>query len=109
AAAARKRLTELGYRNITFKLGDGSEGWREFAPFDRIMVTAGPAAVPQELIDQLASSGVMIIPVGSAGEQQLLRLRKDAGEIRQEVLGGVRFVEFKGKYGWHQPDQGVKQ
>lgn len=99
--AARKRLEALGYNNITFKIGDGSEGWKEYAPFDRIMVTAGALEIPCELEEQLAEDGVMIIPVGPPGEQQLLCIRKDEnGAISEEILGYVRFVEFKGKYGY---------
>lgn len=98
---ARERLIKLGYDNITFRIGDGSEGWAEEAPFDRIIVTAGALILPPELVNQLADDGVMVIPVGEPGNQQLVRLRKDRnGRITEEVLGQVRFVEFKGKYGW---------
>ncbi|MGE5453639.1 MAG: protein-L-isoaspartate(D-aspartate) O-methyltransferase [Methylocystaceae bacterium] len=100
---AQQRLDKLGYHNITFRIGDGSEGWPEHASFDRIIATAGALTVPQELIEQLAIGGIMIIPIGSLGEQQLLRIKKgESGEISQEILGDVRFVEFKGKYGWEQ-------
>lgn len=99
--AAQKRLTKLGYGNITFRIDDGSEGWAGEAPFDRIIATAGALRLPDELVKQLAPDGIMVIPVGFPGQQQLLRLTKNSnGEVAEEILGHVRFVEFKGKYGW---------
>jgi protein-L-isoaspartate(D-aspartate) O-methyltransferase len=99
---ARKRLETLGYTNIVYKIGDGSEGWKENAPFDRIMVTAAAAKIPNELIDQLALGGKMIIPVGQPELQELkLVFKEDDGQVRQQTVDLVRFVEMKGKYGWH--------
>ena len=96
---AKERLKEAGFVNIHFKLSDGSTGWEEHAPYDRIMVTAAAAQIPQELIDQLATGGKMIIPVGTPFLQELLLLEKDeAGEFHTEVLDDVRFVPLKGKY-----------
>lgn len=100
--AAEKRLAGLGYGNVKFKIGDGSEGWEEFAPFDRIVATAGVRIVPHELKMQLAPDGKMLIPVGEKETQELLLFSKDkAGKLNEESLGKVQFVEFKGKYGWH--------
>ena len=90
---ADRRFAEIGLSNITTRIGDGMKGWPEQAPFDRIMVTAAGAMIPQALIDQLSPDGIMIAPVGrSAGEQALFRLRRTAeGDTREELIG-VRFV-----------------
>ncbi|KAF5088411.1 protein-L-isoaspartate(D-aspartate) O-methyltransferase [Acetobacterium wieringae] len=98
---AQKRLNNLGYKNIVYKIGDGSEGWAEFAPFNRIIVTAAAERIPKELIDQLARGGKMIIPVGPPELQELkLICKDDDGQLRQQTVDLVRFVEMKGKYGW---------
>lgn len=98
---AQKRLSELGYTNIDFKVGNGSEGWTEFSPYDRIIVTAAASTVPKALIEQLKPDGKMIIPVGEREIQKLLLIRKDSkGNISMESLGKVVFVELKGDYGW---------
>ncbi len=91
-AQAQSLLRErLGYRNIFFKLGRGQEGWPEFAPYDRIVVTAAPAEFPQGLLGQLAEGGIAVSPVGSY-EQRLVRFRKRNGTIYAEDLIGVIFV-----------------
>ena len=96
---AKERLKEAGFTNIHFKLDDGSTGWEEHAPYDRIMVTAAAAQVPRELMDQLAVGGKMIIPVGTPLLQELLLLEKDEnGKIHSAVLNEVRFVPLRGKY-----------
>lgn len=96
---AIERLKIAGFTNIHFKLDDGSTGWAEHAPYDRIMVTAAAAQVPRELMDQLATGGKMIIPVGTPLLQELLLLEKDGeGKIDTTVLNEVRFVPLKGKY-----------
>jgi protein-L-isoaspartate(D-aspartate) O-methyltransferase len=96
---AKEKLNETGFVNIHFKLDDGSTGWEENAPYDRIMVTAAAAQTPRELIDQLAIGGKMIIPVGTPYLQELLLIEKNEdGETRMEVLNKVRFVPLKGKY-----------
>lgn len=101
ADKARERLSLLGYNNIFFKVGDGSEGWAEYAPYDRIIVTAGAGNFPSELIDQLKAGGKMIIPLGDDNYQELLCIEKDLdGNLHKKSLGLVTFVEFKGKYGW---------
>lgn len=95
---AMKRLGEAGYSNIDYKLGDGSLGWAEHAPYDRIMVTAAAKTMPEALIEQLAPKGKMVIPVGE-GVQELLLVEKDKdGVISQESLGYVRFVDLIGDY-----------
>ena len=101
AEKAREKLTQLGYSNIAYKIGDGSQGWIENAPYDRIIVTAAAQEIPPELIKQLKPGGKMVIPVGPRGMQELLLITKDqAGEINRQSVGEVRFVEMKGKYGW---------
>ncbi len=98
---ARRTLDALGYRNVLVRLGDGTLGWSEHAPYDRIMVTAGAPAVPQPLIDQLVDGGQLVIPVGSEMLQQLTRItRLPDGAVREEPLGGCVFVKLLGKHGW---------
>lgn len=98
---AEDRLTELGFTNIHYKIGDGSLGWPQEAPFDRIMVTAAAGRKPEQLLAQLALGGRMVIPVGPRYMQDLLVLSKDdKGRIRERKLGSVRFVEMVGPYGW---------
>jgi len=92
AAGARAVLEgQLGYRNVFFRIGRGQEGWPEFAPFDRILLTAAPAEFPPELFAQLAEGGIAIAPVGG-GDQRLVRYRKQGGTIHSEDLIGVIFV-----------------
>lgn len=96
---AKERLDESGFSNISFKLDDGSMGWEENAPYDRIMVTAAASAIPEELLNQLAFGGKMIIPVGSSFSQELKLIEKDEnGKIQSTVLNHVRFVPLEGKY-----------
>ncbi|NCB72548.1 MAG: protein-L-isoaspartate(D-aspartate) O-methyltransferase [Clostridia bacterium] len=96
---AKERLHGLGYHNIHYKVGDGSIGWAEHAPYDRIMVTAAPKRMPLPLIEQLAPGGIMIIPVGPLGWQELMQVTKDLeGNVEQQKLLDVAFVELVGKY-----------
>jgi len=96
---AKERLAEAGFANIHFKLDDGSFGWEEFAPYDRIMVTAAASAVPVELVEQLKNNGKMLIPVGTSAMQELKLIQKDEdGQVTSTVLNYVRFVPLKGKY-----------
>ena len=88
---AKSRLEGLGCTNVHFRIGDGSQGWPEAGPFDAIMVTAAPAAVPGVLEGQLADSGRMIIPVGEYS-QSLFLVRREGGTFRRRELIGVRFV-----------------
>lgn len=103
---AKKRLEALGFRNIAYKAGDGSLGWPEHSPYDRIMVTAAAGTLPEELLGQLAPGGRMVIPVGPRDVQELVLVTKDEqGHIRKETAGMVRFVELKGRYGWTKTDE----
>jgi protein-L-isoaspartate(D-aspartate) O-methyltransferase len=90
---AEKRFAELKIHNVTTRFGDGSRGWPEQAPFDRIMITAAAPAIPPVLVDSLAEGGVLVAPVGEERRgQQLLRLRRRDGAVVTEDLGPVRFV-----------------
>jgi protein-L-isoaspartate(D-aspartate) O-methyltransferase len=97
---ARKLLSQLKYDNILFKVSDGTLGWKEYAPFDAIMVTAGAPDVTKPLIDQLADNGRMIIPVGDRYSQELLKVIKKGKKVEQKSLGGCRFVNLIGAHGW---------
>lgn len=98
---AKKRLEALNFSNICYKVGDGSKGWQEYAPYDRIMVTAAARVLPDELVNQLATGGRMVIPVGPPDLQKLqLIMKTEDGGIQVETIGMVRFVELKGQYGW---------
>ena len=90
---AERRLAKLGLVNVTMVAGDGSLGWPEQAPFERIMVTAAAADIPEILLGQLARGGIMIVPVGlDENDQRLLRVRRTDGGIETEDLGPTRFV-----------------
>jgi protein-L-isoaspartate(D-aspartate) O-methyltransferase len=91
---ARERLTRLGYGNIHVRIGDGYKGWPEQAPFDRIILTAAPPEIPRALLDQLASGGRLIAPVGpNSGAQEIIVADKDAaGKIHLQTDLPVRFV-----------------
>lgn len=93
-ATAEQRFLQLRLTNIVTKRGDGAKGWKEVAPFERIIVTAAASDIPSALIEQLSAGGIMIIPVGeNIAEQKLLRIRKDdTGKITAESLLDVRFV-----------------
>ncbi|MFZ7127069.1 MAG: protein-L-isoaspartate(D-aspartate) O-methyltransferase [Desulfobacterales bacterium] len=99
---ARKRFDELRYHNIVARYGDGTKGWKEHAPYDAIIVTAGAPAVQKELVGQLAVGGRMVIPVGGQYTQDLIRITKDASGIRQVNLGGCRFVKLIGENAWQE-------
>jgi len=88
---AQEILKRLGYSNIFFKIGDGTSGWKEYAPYDAIIVTAAPASVPQALEDQLTINGKMIIPVGYEFQELVLVIR-EKGKIQKRNLLPVRFV-----------------
>jgi protein-L-isoaspartate(D-aspartate) O-methyltransferase len=100
AMKARKVLDQLRLYNVSIKVGDGSEGWEEYAPYNAIIVTAGAPEVPKPLKEQLADGGRLIIPVGDRFSQVLYKIVKRGNEFLQEDLGGCRFVDLVGKYGW---------
>jgi len=101
AALARGRMERLGYANVSIRTGDGTEGWPEQAPFDAILVAAGGPIVPPPLRDQLAIGGRLVIPVGDASEQQLVRVTRTGDEtFDTRKLEAVRFVPLIGAHGW---------
>ncbi len=97
---AKETLRKLGYNNITVVMADGSIGYREYEPYDRIIVTAASPSVPNELIDQLTDEGKIVIPVGGMYTQQLVALKKERDKTIKTESVGVRFVPLLGKKGW---------
>lgn len=97
ADAAAKRLAELGYTQVKVKQGDGYYGWKEYAPFDAIIVTAAPDHLPAPLVAQLVEGGRLVVPIGPPGGwQDLWKFILRNGEIQAYNLGGVAFVPFTG-------------
>lgn len=99
---ARKVLYKLQYANIKLKIGDGTLGWKEESPFDRIIVTAGAPVVPETLVGQLASGGRLVIPVGGEAVQQLEVIDKADSGINKRTMSACRFVKLVGKEGWRE-------
>jgi protein-L-isoaspartate(D-aspartate) O-methyltransferase len=105
AGRARKILDCLNAFNVAIRVGDGTYGWKEEAPFDAILVTAGAPRVPSILVEQLNVGGRLVIPVGSRSTQVLLkvtRLSESIHDVKKEDLGGCRFVDLIGEHGWEQ-------
>ncbi|MBF0357473.1 MAG: protein-L-isoaspartate(D-aspartate) O-methyltransferase [Magnetococcales bacterium] len=101
AEKARRKLRNLNIHNVIYRTGDGTLGWPEPRLFDRILVTAGAPVVPENLIDQLAVDGFLLIPEGGAESQELVRLIKQKdGSIKREILELCRFVPLVGAKGW---------
>ena len=100
--SAEERLKKLGFKNIEFHLAGEELGWKEGAPYDGIIVTAGAPKIPESLKDQLKDGGRMVIPVGSRYEQRLLKVRKVKSDYIVEDLGGCRFVPLIGKEAWEE-------
>lgn len=97
---AQQILEQLGFRNIIYKVGDGSLGWESWAPYDRIIVTAGAPVVSDKLKLQLADGGRMLIPTGGRDYQKLLCVDRIGNEFRETDMGDCRFVPLLGKEGW---------
>jgi protein-L-isoaspartate(D-aspartate) O-methyltransferase len=100
AGAARRLLDQLAYYNVAIRVGDGTLGWAEEAPFDAIVVTAGTPQVPRPLVAHLRSGGRLVFPIGEEELQTLVRIRKDESGLREEYFGDCRFVKLVGRYGW---------
>jgi protein-L-isoaspartate(D-aspartate) O-methyltransferase len=99
--SAAALLRKLDYQRVRLKLGDGTLGWPEQAPFERIMVTAGGRDIPEPLLEQLADPGILVMPAGSRKRlQQLVTLRKENGRLIRENKGSVSFVDLVGRHGW---------
>ncbi len=98
---ARKALDALGIRNAALLVGDGSIGWRKFAPYDLVTVSAASPDIPQALLDQMGEGGKMLIPVGTKEEQELVLVRREGNEyLRESVRDRCTFVPLIGRQGW---------
>ncbi len=102
ANRARRILYELHYYNVEIGITDGTQGWKEKAPFQAITVTAGSPDVPQPLLDQLAMGGRLVVPVGDAFSQTLVRVIRTKKGFKREDMGGCHFVRLIGEYGWQE-------
>jgi protein-L-isoaspartate(D-aspartate) O-methyltransferase len=100
AALARARLQALGASNVSFRTGDGTLGWPEAAPFDRIVVSAGGPKVPETLLEQLAHGGLLVMPVGPHGRQDLVAVEKTEKGLATTSAGECTFVRLIGEEGW---------
>jgi len=106
ATRARGVIEELGYSNVAIRVGDGTIGWKEFEPYDRIIVTAGAPDVPPSLVEQLADPGVMVVPVGGHGLQELRIIEKRGRGVVTRDAGGCVFVPLVGREGWGKEARG---
>ncbi|UCF32966.1 MAG: protein-L-isoaspartate(D-aspartate) O-methyltransferase [Phycisphaerales bacterium] len=100
AVEAKERLMEMGYENIAYHVGDGSAGWPEYAPYDRIMVTAGTPDVPAPLVDQLVDGGILVAPVGGEREQTIVRVTRTGDKTKEKYMLACRFVKLIGDHAW---------
>jgi protein-L-isoaspartate(D-aspartate) O-methyltransferase len=100
AETARKNLERAGFPGAHFKVDDGTLGWPEEAPFDRVIVTAGAPSLPIALLQQLREGGSMVIPVGNESEQELLLVRREGGLVKKKRICACVFVKLLGKEGW---------
>jgi protein-L-isoaspartate(D-aspartate) O-methyltransferase len=97
---ARDNIHRAGVNNVSILLGDGTIGWREYAPYDAILVSAGAPSIPQPLLDQLAEGGRLLIPVGDRDEQKLILAERRNGQVEVRDGAPVRFVPLLGSHGW---------
>lgn len=102
AMRAKRILEELGHKNIFTKVGDGTTGWQEYAPYDGILVTAATPQIPPPLIEQLKEGGTIVAPIGDRLTQILTKIKKISGKLHQEELFSCMFVPLIGTYGWHE-------
>ncbi|MDB4891618.1 MAG: pcm [Gemmatimonadetes bacterium] len=100
--SARDAINRAGATNVSMLLGDGTVGWREYAPYDAILVSAGGPSVPPALVEQLAEGGRMLVPVGSKEEQTLKLVTRRGTNIETRDVAPVRFVPLYGTQGWEQ-------
>jgi protein-L-isoaspartate(D-aspartate) O-methyltransferase len=98
--SAKRVLNQMGANNVSYMLGDGTLGWRQFAPFDAILVGAAAPSVPETYIEQLADNGRLLIPLGNRDEQVLHPFTKKNGNLEREDIAPVRFVPLVGKHSW---------
>jgi protein-L-isoaspartate(D-aspartate) O-methyltransferase len=97
---AREAIRSAGAPNVSLLSGDGTLGWREYAPYDAILVTAGSPDVPEPLVEQLQEGGRLLIPIGDRDEQTLALFTLRGGKLGRRDIGAARFVPLIGKYGW---------
>jgi protein-L-isoaspartate(D-aspartate) O-methyltransferase len=97
---AREAIRQIGARNISFLLGDGTLGWRQYAPYDAILVGAGAPEVPSTYQEQLTEGGRILIPLGDREEQTLYMFTRRGDKLEQVEIAPVRFVPLVGKYSW---------
>jgi protein-L-isoaspartate(D-aspartate) O-methyltransferase len=102
AQSARAALATSGIRNVTVLVGDGTLGWRPFGPYDAILVSAASPEIPAPLVEQLASGGRMVIPLGDRLSQTLTLVERQGDEIRSQTIADVRFVPLVGEFGFRQ-------
>ncbi|HIP95704.1 MAG TPA: protein-L-isoaspartate(D-aspartate) O-methyltransferase [Anaerolineae bacterium] len=100
ARNAEEVLCQLGYTNVHVRVGDGTLGWPEHAPYEAIIVTAASPEIPSPLLDQLADGGRLVVPVGPRWTQTLVRVRREGDRFRKEYLTSVAFVPLVGEHGW---------
>jgi len=100
ASHAEERLHAIGYKNIHIRVDDGTLGWLEESPFDRIIITAGAPKIPDPMIGQLSENGILLAPVGDRFSQQLVKMQKIKGTITEEFHTFCVFVPLIGKHGW---------
>ena len=100
ADSASDTLKKLGYSNVKIFVGDGTEGLKEYSPYDRIIVTAGATDIPPALIEQLKDGGMLVIPIGQRFSQILTTISQIGGKITKQESVGCVFVELVGRYGW---------
>ncbi len=97
---AKDVLRALQVNNVSYLVGDGTIGWREYGPYDAILVGAGSPTVPQPLIDQLAVGGRLLCPVGNKDKQEVVLVTRDVSGVRTTVVTDARFVPLVGTHGW---------
>lgn len=97
---AREAIRAAGARNVSLLVGDGTIGWREYSPFDAILVTAGSPSIPTPLVEQLADGGRLLIPLGDREEQTLTLITRRGTELERRDIGPARFVPLVGLFGW---------
>jgi protein-L-isoaspartate(D-aspartate) O-methyltransferase len=102
AQSARTVLAGAGIRNVTVLVGDGTLGWRPFAPYDAILVSAASPDIPSPLVDQLAPGGRMVIPLGDRDSQTLTLVERHENAVRTSTIADVRFVPLVGEFGFRQ-------
>jgi protein-L-isoaspartate(D-aspartate) O-methyltransferase len=102
ARQAETTLRQIGMKNVIVHIGDGTRGWADCAPYDRIIVTAAAPRVPRALFDQLVDGGLLVIPVGGRGNQTLQRLQRKGQDYENEIIVPVAFVPLKGDFGWEE-------